>query len=250
MGFWRDGFWRTSVNGNVHWVEGHWVERDDWGRSSGGKVAGFAPDHPEAARWFTAFSSGASYSSCYINPNAECPVCGSEVFFYANAAGSRVYFDELGPPWPKHPCTDNSPQLVGDENIRPMLCDRGEKPWFRSAFTSNHRDYIVAKRKARGHGDRVSPWRLIQAVRNQKEECLLVVECMDPFRSLERLAYRLTEHIPIDLTKNDILYCYTNGIGYFSNIIHESCMVSAEIVSELREIMSFLEGSDLLVLPT
>jgi len=35
-------------------------------------------------------------------------VCGAEVFFYSNEHGSRVYFDDLGPPWPKHPCTDTS----------------------------------------------------------------------------------------------------------------------------------------------
>ncbi len=52
--------------------------------------------------------SGAnSVSGCYVNPNARCPVCGAPVFFYANASGSRVYFDDLGPPWPKHPCTDH-----------------------------------------------------------------------------------------------------------------------------------------------
>ncbi|HWS35096.1 MAG TPA: hypothetical protein VN408_20445 [Actinoplanes sp.] len=28
------------------------------------------------------------------------------MFFYANRNGSRVFFDDLGPPWPKHPCTD------------------------------------------------------------------------------------------------------------------------------------------------
>jgi len=28
------------------------------------------------------------------------------VFFYQNSAGSRVFFDDIGPPWPKHPCTD------------------------------------------------------------------------------------------------------------------------------------------------
>ncbi|MDX3808485.1 MAG: hypothetical protein QHC89_19110, partial [Bosea sp. (in: a-proteobacteria)] len=44
--------------------------------------------------------------ACYVNPNARCPVCDQPVFFYANAAGSRVFFDDLGPPWPKHPCTD------------------------------------------------------------------------------------------------------------------------------------------------
>ncbi|MBV1777681.1 hypothetical protein KRR55_00995 [Paeniglutamicibacter sp. ABSL32-1] len=41
-----------------------------------------------------------------MNPNAFCPVCGAKVYFYANEFGSRVYFDEIGPPWPKHPCTD------------------------------------------------------------------------------------------------------------------------------------------------
>ena len=48
-----------------------------------------------------------TYSS-YTNPNACCPVCGAPVFFYQSPSGGRVFFDELGPPWPKHPCTDNS----------------------------------------------------------------------------------------------------------------------------------------------
>ncbi len=43
----------------------------------------------------------------YINPNARCPVCGCAVYFYQSPYGGRVFFDELGPPWPKHPCTDN-----------------------------------------------------------------------------------------------------------------------------------------------
>lgn len=38
-------------------------------------------------------------------PNARCPVCGTSVFFYQSPYGGRVYFDSLGPPWPKHPCT-------------------------------------------------------------------------------------------------------------------------------------------------
>lgn len=46
------------------------------------------------------------YSARWLKPNAQCPVCGASVYFWSNAAGSRVYFDEMGPPWPKHPCTD------------------------------------------------------------------------------------------------------------------------------------------------
>src|SRR5688572_22851308 len=48
-----------------------------------------------------------SYES-FVNPNASCPVCGERVFFYQSILGGRVFFDELGPPWPKHPCTDQS----------------------------------------------------------------------------------------------------------------------------------------------
>ena len=50
-----------------------------------------------------------AYSSpeAYVNPNAKCPVCGKMVFYFQNRFGSRVFFDDLGWPWPKHPCTDN-----------------------------------------------------------------------------------------------------------------------------------------------
>ncbi len=57
-------------------------------------------------------NSARTVSGCYVNPNAKCPVCGDAVYFYANEHGSRVFFDELGPPWPKHPCTDNPHEPV------------------------------------------------------------------------------------------------------------------------------------------
>lgn len=50
----------------------------------------------------------------YLEPNATCPVCGQSVFFYESPFGGRVFFDELGPPWPKHPCTI-SDELLGRE---------------------------------------------------------------------------------------------------------------------------------------
>lgn len=53
--------------------------------------------------WYLGYTR---YSS-YVNPNARCPVCGDPVFFYQSPNGGRVFFDELGPPWPKHPCTDH-----------------------------------------------------------------------------------------------------------------------------------------------
>jgi hypothetical protein len=50
-----------------------------------------------------------SYES-YVNRNARCPECSSPVFYFRAENGGRVFFDDLGPPWPKHPCTDRSPR--------------------------------------------------------------------------------------------------------------------------------------------
>lgn len=43
----------------------------------------------------------------FLTPNARCPICRAQVYFYQSPHGGRVFFDELGWPWPKHPCTDN-----------------------------------------------------------------------------------------------------------------------------------------------
>ena len=52
----------------------------------------------------------------YVNPNAICPVCRAPVYFYASPHGGRVFFDDLGPPWPKHGCTSTS-RLVFTSDI-------------------------------------------------------------------------------------------------------------------------------------
>ncbi|MCU7985595.1 hypothetical protein [Shewanella sp. SW24] len=43
-------------------------------------------------------------AEAFTVPNATCQVCGEKVFYYEHPNGARVLFDELGPPWPKHPC--------------------------------------------------------------------------------------------------------------------------------------------------
>lgn len=93
--FWREGHWRIGVYGTRHWVEGHWVDQ-----SSG--YGGFS-------RLISAASGDFGREMQLqdnFDPNARCPKCGKPVFFYRNDNGSRVYFDGLGPQWPKHPCMD------------------------------------------------------------------------------------------------------------------------------------------------
>lgn len=69
----------------------------------------------------------------FLNPNAHCPVCGAPVFYYQSPDGGKVYFDALGPPWPKHPCTDNgySPSSsTGSAGIVVAWRDKGWQPFF------------------------------------------------------------------------------------------------------------------------
>lgn len=73
---------------------------------------------PKARRWFR---TGAAY----LTPNARCPECDAPVYFYRSPDDGRVYFNEPGPPWPKHPCTDNSNHeiplpLVSAKATRPL----------------------------------------------------------------------------------------------------------------------------------
>ena len=54
----------------------------------------------------------------YVNPNAHCPVCRKQVYFYQSPHGGRVFFDDLGWPWPKHGCTDNPRSQQGRVELR------------------------------------------------------------------------------------------------------------------------------------
>jgi len=61
-------------------------------------------------------SRRATYAT-FVNPNARCPECRAQVFFYQSDNGGRVFFDELGPPWPMHGCTSR---------VRPKVVNPGE----------------------------------------------------------------------------------------------------------------------------
>jgi TPR repeat protein len=80
-----------------------------WGGDTGGGYGGrsrlrYVPAEADGTIWSA--NKRPTHAS-YVNPNALCPVCSASVFFYQSPYGGRVFFDELGPPWPKHGCTDN-----------------------------------------------------------------------------------------------------------------------------------------------
>lgn len=81
------------------------------GSTGGGFTAAFT------ARGTSSFASWARVkyeesAKAYVNPNAKCPECGASVYFYQSPEGGRVFFDQLGKPWPKHPCTERSRETV------------------------------------------------------------------------------------------------------------------------------------------
>lgn len=94
----RRGHWKTNSNGTTFWVGGHNVNRDDWDRYSYSKHKTYQSEETIKYCCFQ-FSS-------FVNPNAKCPVCGEDVYYYESPYGGKVYFDSLGPPWPKHSCID------------------------------------------------------------------------------------------------------------------------------------------------
>lgn len=77
----------------IHLSGGCWGDEGGWSRSS---------SDSSRPRLHSSYRVGITY----VNPNARCPVCGESVFYYQSPDDGRVFFDELGPPWPKHACTD------------------------------------------------------------------------------------------------------------------------------------------------
>ena len=54
----------------------------------------------------------------YTNPNARCPRCKVSVYFFQSQYGGKVFFDAMGPPWPKHPCTDSLNRSINNYEIQ------------------------------------------------------------------------------------------------------------------------------------
>ena len=64
-------------------------------------------------------------------PNVKCKTCHQLVYYYEHPSGSRVLFDELGPPWPLHPCfvAGQQKKQSGLKTLAKSVSKK-EKGWF------------------------------------------------------------------------------------------------------------------------
>lgn len=232
--FWRGGFWRTSVYGVPHWVEGHFVDRDIWDRTGYSHNDG----HSFYATRLREARAGRSYSSTYVNPNANCPECGAEVFFFQNEHGSRVFFDELGPPWPKHPCTDNSlgsrafPMSAAGSTAPPVRSQEEVslvRQWLRAASLDPEQVFVATYR--------LSPWvayELVGRFGGRRKSAIVL-----RFLSEERphRIYLRVKGLP-DLRIGTLVFYYKGWISFFD----QSELRSVELeVERLRGASHFVE---------
>ena len=62
----------------------------------------------------------------------RCRYCGDRVFYFTCDCGCKVFFDDLGPPWPEHRCDDYlvaryDPDLVRQIVANPMMTTPGRE---------------------------------------------------------------------------------------------------------------------------
>lgn len=205
--FWRNGFIRESSNGISHWVEGHWVERDDWAKDLASQE-----DIKTYHMILSELKANHNATSRYIEPNARCPLCGANVFFFQNDNGSKVFFDELGPPWPKHPCTDNpftqSRINVGSEKIAVRdQSDAFRIGQFQKIVQQNPQDEFFQK-----YGSQpLHPWIILKKFLNNQSH-LLAIEKLGE----DKKKFLCLPTIPREANTGTIVFINNNTIEYYS----------------------------------
>lgn len=129
--YWKNGFWRTSKLGEEHWVEGHWVERDNGDCNSGGKGGSDRATSSgciNVAAKQIPFPDEKRKAKTFLTP---CWWCEETVFYHSNGNGDSVLFDSLGWPWKVHSCwTDysNGKKTISDISYPPKISCHPPKP--------------------------------------------------------------------------------------------------------------------------
>lgn len=234
--FWRDGFWRTNAYGNTHWVTGHLVGRDIWDRDR---------SYSTARAWIESARAALSATARYINPNADCPVCGLPVFFYQNEHGSRVYFDELGPPWPKHLCTDQSSSRGTNESgaldrISPTTRDPIEVSHICNLLTRLGQDPANEFKQKYG----LAEWGCWQVGRRFKSGSSVLLVLISIATTETRRLFLSVPRLPRFIDRGSTVFFRRNHLAYFDLAAMQPAEMAAQRIRSVGEFVEELVASD------
>lgn len=201
--------WNHPPNCTCGWGgDGHLGRRDQYGNDSYGAYC---------FEQLTTFSATSSTTARYISPT-YCPVCGQEVFFYQNAYGSKVFFDELGPPWPKHPCTDNETYRVRASHKKDSK--NITFPVLRSRERIDDIFYFIEKTHLSRQDDFLKrygfkQWGLwtVEDKQRRNNETLLILLSLS-FKN-PKLMYLAIKRLPRTITKGTLLFYKRGKISFF-----------------------------------
>ena len=129
-------FWRKNpVNPGYHSVT-----RTNWDKSSWANL-----NLAQRSDWLIEFIHSHDFETVkgMLIPNASCPECGEEVYFFKHYNGGCVWFDEIPHPWPKHPCMDLDGTKCSSEWIAQQ--DKVEKE---EQAKAHHKEYVKEKVEA------------------------------------------------------------------------------------------------------
>ncbi|MBI3881649.1 MAG: hypothetical protein HY301_16495 [Verrucomicrobia bacterium] len=187
----------------------------------------------------------------YVNPNATCPRCGKSVYFYQSPFGGRVYFNELGPPWPKHgpspwECPDEEDELSRTARITPSVFHPSIQTEKSEAKTIHRKTIlttpewrkagwnplILSKAEATGSGILIDGNELLENSKNI-ELNLLQVEIQDTFQEARgelMFSYSMT------MNPNRLISALTGNVVFIRRVtetIYELSTVSITTDDEL-----------------
>ena len=118
-------------------------------------------DHRTAEKTVARSGANRSYSACFVVPNATCRYCGASVYYYENEHGSKVFFDELGWPWPKHSCAGN-PHTSGFDTPSKVPRVRSMESVLEIAKAARQIDFDPVSKFRFAFGD--TPWDLLNVI--------------------------------------------------------------------------------------
>lgn len=188
-----------------------------------------------------------SFFARFPNRNATCPVCGALVYYFQNELGSRVYFDEVGPPWPKHPCTDGfqPSDYATEESAAATISVRSASETARIDGAYDALGVYPELEFSQKYGS--GPWDawIVDICMRGRGRRVLILSPMG--RTASRRIIKLKYKCPRSLRNGSMVYRYSKWLSYFDTATLEVVELEVEPINSLagfiEEVVAIRGGS-------